>query len=64
MTIVIAIAVLTASGVAAVLYDRGLPGTMRRVALWLVVEARKIDQRRAARDARIRQALAAEGGAL
>lgn len=64
MTILIVASILSALLILAFVLDRGLTGAMRRVALWLVVEGRKIDERRAIKDARVRQGLAVEGGAL
>lgn len=64
MTILLAVATLATALALAHLASDGLPGTMRRLGLWLIVCARRIETRRAMRDARVRQGLVAEGGAL
>lgn len=60
MTIAISIAILAASFGYAWLLSRGLPETMRAAALWLLVNARELDERRRERDAVTRQGLSAE----
>lgn len=60
MTIAISILILAVSLTVAWLLSRGLPETMRAAALWLLVNARQIEERREERDAVNRQGLAAE----
>ena len=64
MTAVAALSVLALTAALAVIADSGFTGAMRRLALWLLVAARRIDARHAARQARWRQGIQAEGGAL
>ncbi len=60
MTIAISISILAAVFVFALLVSNGLPETMRWLALWLLVEARRIEERRRSRDEAIQRALNAE----
>jgi hypothetical protein len=64
MTALIAILILGAVLVLALILDRGLTSAMRCAALWLMGSARRIDERRAVKDARVRTGLWVEGGAL
>lgn len=64
MMIATGLSILAVTIALAFVVDSGLSGAMRRLALWLLTSARRIDERHAARQKDWRQAIQAEGGAL
>lgn len=60
MTIAVSILFLVSVFVFALVASNGLPETMRSTALWLLVRARRMDEWRAKRDGKVREALARE----
>lgn len=58
MVILAAVSIMAGALMLAYLLSNGLPESMRRLALWLLVSAAKLDASRERRDAAVRAALA------